>query len=234
MDARILKTFQCIVTFVEDLADMFQSKQHSLMLYNRLLSKTKITHQDSIKRHVKIFHEFITKNNEAILNKDSSKLKETAILYSNKVNIKLDEIFRLADTETSNVIWKHLLVIMNTVDPSVEATNILKKTLEEKSNEGAFLSSLVNKIESSGIDPNTSDPMSAMMGMMTSGVFTDIISSMSNGMKDGSLDIGKLFGTVQSMMASLGDLSQESVSQNQSLIERKSATDEKEVVIKED
>lgn len=108
----------------------------------------------------------------------------------------------MADLETTNVIWQHLLVITNSVDPSEEAMEILKKSLEEKSNEGAFLSNLVQKIEKN-VDPNSSDPMAAIMGLMSSGVFTDLISNMNSGMQDGSLNIGKLFGTVQGMMSSM-------------------------------
>lgn len=207
----LLKSFQCIVKFVEDLSTEFGNKQHSLVLYNRLIGKTKITHQDSIKRHVQAFSDFVFKNEEAILKKDTSKMKEPIILYSKKVNIKMDEIFKMADNETAQVIWKHLLVIMNNINPNTEAMEILKKSLEEKSNEGEFLSNLVQKIEKS-VDPNTNDPMTAIMGLMSNGVFTDLISSMNSGMQSGSLDIGKLFNTVQGMMGSLGGINNSSLS----------------------
>lgn len=205
MDYSLLKSFQSIVKFVEDLSTEFGPKQHSLVLYNRLVSKTKITHQEAMKRHIQAFHEFVTKNSEAIIEKNSSKLKNPIILYSNKVNIKMDEIFRMADTQTTDVIWKHLLVILNILDPNTEALNVLKKSLEEKSNEGDFLKSLVSKIESN-VDPNNTDPMSAIMGLMSNGVFTDVISSMNAGMSNGNLDMSKLFGTLQGMMTSLGGM----------------------------
>jgi hypothetical protein len=205
MDPQQIKTFQCIVKFVEDLSAEFEKKQHSLVLYNRLIVKTGNNHHDSIKRHIKAFHDFVTQNKEAILTQNASKMKNSTILYSKKVNIKMDEIFKMADDDTSQVIWRHLLVIMNRVDPSKEAVDLLKKSMEEKSSEGEFLSDLVGKIEKS-VDPNTTDPMSAIMGMMSSGVFTELISSMNSGMKDGSLDIGKLFNSVQGMMGSIGDM----------------------------
>lgn len=201
----MLKSFQSIVKFVEDLSTEFGNKQHSLVLYNRLISKTNITHCDAIKRHIKAFYDFVSANNQCILEKDITKMKEPIIMYSKNVNIKMDEIFKMADTEATHVIWKHLLVITNSIDPSTEAMNVLRKSLEEKSNEGEFLSSLVSKIESS-VDQNTSDPMSAIMGLMSNGVFTDLISSMNSGMQNGSLDIGKLFNTVQGMMTSMGGM----------------------------
>ena len=39
---------------------------------------------------------------------------------------------------------------------------------------------------------------------MKSGVFNDLISGMNDGIQDGSLDLGKLMGTVQKMCSSLG------------------------------
>ena len=201
----MLKSFQSIVKFVEDLSTEFGNKQHSLVLYNRLVSKTKITHQDAVKRHLQAFHEFVTKNGEAIIEKNISKLRNPIIFYSNKVNIKTDEIFKMADKQTTEVIWKHLLVIMNSLDPNTKALNVLKKSLEEKTHESEFLSSLVSKIENT-VDPSTTDPMSAIMGLMSNGVFTDVISSMNSGMQNGTLDMGKLFNTVQGMMTSLGGM----------------------------
>ena len=203
MDSQVLKSFQYIVKSVEDLSTEFGPKQHSLVLYNRLLAKTKITHTDSIMKHNQAFFDFFLKNEDAVLKKDTSLLKDPVIMYSKKVNIKIDEIFKMADNETTQIIWKHLLVIMNNVNPNAKSMELLKKSLEEKSNEGEFLNNLVQKIEKS-VDPNTTDPMAAIMGMMSNGVFTDLISSMNNGMQNGSLDIGKLFGTVQGMMGSLG------------------------------
>lgn len=200
--SRLLKSFEYVVKFVEDLSEEFGSKQHSLVLYNRLLGKTKVTHSESITRHVKAFYDFVSNNRTAILEKDVTKLKSHVILYSKKVNIKMDEIFKMADSDTTTVVWKHLLVIMNSVDPSAESMVVLQKSLEEKSNEGEFLSSLVSKIEKN-VDPNTTDPMSAIMGLMSSGVFTDLLSGMNSGMQNGSLDIGKLFNTVQGMMTGL-------------------------------
>ena len=118
----------------------------------------------------------------------------------------MDEIFKYADDDTAQVIWKHLLVIMNSLNPSSHTMDILKKSLEEKSNESEFLNTIVEKIEKS-VDPNATDPMSAIMGMMTSGVFTDLVATMNTGMQDGSLNMNKLFGTVQSMMTTMSGTS---------------------------
>jgi hypothetical protein len=203
MENRELSHFQTVVQFVKDLSTEFGGRQHSLLLYNRLLDKTKVSHTDAIRRHLTVFSQWVLANRNAIVAKDKSQLREPIIQYSKKVNIKMDEIFRMADTATGEIIWKHLLVLLNGFDPASGAMDILKRSMEEGSNEGKFLNDLVGKIEKS-VNPNTTDPMSAIMGMMTSGVFTDIVSSMDSGMKDGSLDLGKLFNTVQGMMGSMG------------------------------
>lgn len=203
MNEKNWKSFDLINKFVSELTDVFGKKQHSLSLYNCLLGKTKINHHDAIKKHIQAFTEFVVSNNKAILQKNSDMIISPVIFYSKKVNIKMDEIFKMADSETCSVIWQHLLVITNSVDPSEEAMNILKKSLEEKSNEGEFLNNLVQKIEKN-VDSNAADPMTAIMGLMNSGVFTDLLSGMNSGMENGSLDIGKLLGTVQGMMSSMG------------------------------
>jgi hypothetical protein len=195
------KIFNQIVTFVDDLATEFGTKQHSLILYNRLLSKTKLEHQDSVKKHIKAFENFTNKNRLAILDKDVTKFVDTKILYSVKVHIKMDEIFKMADTNTSNNIWKYLLVITRMINPADTAVlKLLEKVNEEKSNESNFLTNIISDIEKH-VDPNTTDPMAAIMGLVSSGAFTNIISTMSASVEDGSIDMNKLFGSVQGMMS---------------------------------
>ena len=60
--------FKCIVDFVHALREMFGEKQHSLELYDLLLDKTGLIHQEPIKKHIQIFHHFVLQNENAILN----------------------------------------------------------------------------------------------------------------------------------------------------------------------
>ncbi len=203
VDQKLVKIFSHISDFVKELSDIFGSKQHSLLLYARLIDVTNNNHASAIEKHVHIFDTFVHKNYKAILEKKVDLLSESTILYSKKANIKLSEIFKLADSNETAAIWKHLLVILTAIDPSAEAMKELKKTFDEKTKEGEFLNGLVEKIESN-LDPNSSDPMTAIMGLMGNGVFTDLISSMSSGMQSGNLDMSKLFGTVQTMLTTMG------------------------------
>ena len=45
--------------------------------------------------------------------------------------------------------------------------------------------------------------MEAVASIMKSGVFAELVGGMGNGLQDGSLDLGKLMGTVQTMVTSL-------------------------------
>lgn len=195
--------FDRVVGFVSDLSVVFGSKQHSLLLYNRLLEKTKPMHREEINKQVNIFSNFISQNYDAIIAKDFSLFSEKTIRYSDKIKINLEEIFVSSDSETKEQIWKHLLYIANCLNPTGEASNILKKSLSENTKESEFLNNLCKKIESN-VKEDT-DPMTAVMGLMQNGVITDLIGSMQEGMKDGSLDMNKLFSTVQTMMGSMGE-----------------------------
>ena len=196
------KVFSHISDFVCDLADLYGKNQHSLMLYKHLLEKTKITHKDAIRKHINSFREFLKKNKDAILEKKPELLKLNDIIYSQKVKIQMDEIFKIADEDSKQAIWGHLLVLYNDYDPNNETINMLKKTLKPTEKEENFVSSIVEKIEKN-IDPNA-DPLTAIMGLMNSGVINDVVSSISNGFQDGTIDINRLMGNVKDTMNNSG------------------------------
>ena len=62
----------------------------------------------------------------------------------------------------------------------------------------------MTKVESS-VDPNTSDPSAALGQIMSGGLMSDLMGSMTSGMQDGSLDLGKLMGSLQKMVGKLQD-----------------------------
>jgi len=197
-----LLTFKAISTFTNDLSEIFGTDYHSLKLYQRLLDKTTITHEKAISKHIDAFKHFCISNRDAILNKNLSKLNNDKIEYSSRVYIDIVSIMKKADTETVNVIWKHLLNISAFVDPAGKAKEILKKNSVDSSNESDFLENIINKVESN-INPNSSNPLEAVSTLMSSGVFNDLVSGMNTKLQDGSLDLGKLVGTVEKMCSTL-------------------------------
>jgi hypothetical protein len=121
------------------------------------------------------------------------------VSYSSRVYIDFSSIFKDADKDTSNIIWKHLLTISALVDPAGKAKDILKNNKDSK--EASFLSDIINKVESN-VNPN-SNPLEAITSIMSSGVFTDLVAGMNTGIQNGELDLGKLMGTVQTMCSTL-------------------------------
>ena len=194
-----LTTFKAISTITKELAEIFANQHHPLKLYLRLLNKTTISHEKAIQKHIEAFRKFCVDNRDQLLSKNKV-LNSSKILYSSRVYIDLDIIFKLADKDTERAIWNHLLTISALVDPSGKAKEILKN--ESKSNEVDFLSNIINQVEDK-INPNASNPMEAVSQILSSGVFTDLLSGMNTGMKDGSLDLGKMMNTVQKMCSTM-------------------------------
>lgn len=200
---RQMKIFNHITEFVSALNSEFGSQQRSLKLYNHLLSKVKVVQKKAIEHNIELFAVFIQKNQEAILKQDVSKLTQPCLFYSAKAYINIGDIItKHADADTKKIIWKHLMTIATAINPSCEAVSILKQTLEDDSNEGKFLNSLVKKVETS-IDPKNTNPMESIAQIMSSGVITDMMKTMTEGMSEGKLDLGKLFGTLQGALSTL-------------------------------
>lgn len=193
-----LLTFKTITDFVKELNELFGSTNHSLKLYQRLLEKTTISHEKIIEKHISVFKKFCVQNRDMILSKDITKLsvKESKVEYSDKVYIDFISIFKSADKDTKNVIMDYLLTISALVDPTAKAKDILKK--DEKSKEADFLSSMIEKVEEN-VNVDSANPLEAVTSIMNSGIFTELLSNMNNGINDGSLDLGKLVGTVEKL-----------------------------------
>lgn len=195
-----LLCFKAITNFVNDLGEIFGNRQHSLKLYSRLIKKTTFSHESSIKKHIEGFTAFCISNRAGILEKNIQKIKQKTIFYSEKVGIDFAEIFKLASADDKDTIWNHLLLISSYVDPASKAREILKK---EKTSETDFLSGIIEKVEKE-VDPNA-DPMQAISSMMQSGVMNELVQGMNSGLSNGTLDISKLVGSVQSMIGKLNE-----------------------------
>lgn len=193
-----LIVFKAIVTFVNDLNDLYSKDQHSLRLYCHLLNKTTLAHEKAIQKSVDAFTTFCVANRQAILNKNKSKFTENTITYSDNCFINVKKILRNADEDSANTIWKHLLLLSALLDPEARAKEILKK---DASNEGNFLNKILDKVEKE-VD-GTTNPMEAISSVLQSGVFNEVIQDMNEGFKSGDLDLGKMMGTMQNIIGSM-------------------------------
>lgn len=201
-----LQIYSRIVDFVEQLKEVFcvDGNFHEIELYNHLLSKTKLSNKHAVEHHVKLFGEFFTRNANAIAKKDEKLIMSQNISYSEKVYLNLTSIFNKADKETKDIIWNHLLVINALIDPTSDAKNIIQSMKNTSTSEGQFLDTFLTKIESSiDADKMKGDPMSIASSILQSGILSDMVGSIDKGVKSGTLDIGKLVGTMQGMLSGI-------------------------------
>lgn len=206
MDNTSILIFRAITGFISDLNQEFGANHKSIALYNRLLEKTGIVNIGPINKHIDSFRKFFNANKAAMEEKNPSKFTENRISYSDRVFVDVQQILSQCDKENSKVIWKHLLTIWGLIDPTSQAKKVLQEYAKNSENkEAEFLTNIIDKVEKtvgSG-DIDASNPMAAVSSLMSSGVFNDLIMGMQSGLSNGSLDIGKLMGTVQGMIGKM-------------------------------
>ena len=114
-------------------------------------------------------------------------------------------IFDEISSDDKECLWEHLLTLLAVIIPTSKAKKILtdrkKKGKEKKNetgtNEDNFLTNVMEKVGRQ-IDPSqVSDPSQMMTNIMSSGVFTELMSDMNNGMTNGDLDINKMMGSLR-------------------------------------
>uniref|UniRef100_A0A6C0KEX7 Uncharacterized protein n=1 Tax=viral metagenome TaxID=1070528 RepID=A0A6C0KEX7_9ZZZZ len=210
MDNTSVLIFKAITCFISDLHTVFGTKHKSIALYNRLLEKTGIMNVGPIHKHIECFRTFYKENRQAMEEKKADLFTEHRISYSDRVYVDVGTVLRQSTPDNASIIWKHLLTIWGLIEPTSQAKRILQESIQQSNGqdkESQFLSDIIDKVEKTVGDKSsvdTSNPMAAVSNLMSSGVFTDLINGMQTGLSDGSLDIGKLMGSVQSMMTKMG------------------------------
>jgi len=195
------KAFKFIKNFVDAVAAQYGTEHRPVLLYSHLLSKTTTEHKTAISKNVLAFQEFMITNREAVYNKDVSSLVDTKISYSDKVFVDINEVFRLAadDAKTVKVLWIHILLISAVVDPAGKAKQILSQNPGKKENN--FMADVLDKVEKAV--PKDASPQDAFSSIMSSGIFTDIMGTMTKGLDSGEFDIQGLLGSATSAMKGL-------------------------------
>ena len=212
-----LLAFQAISQFVVDANEVGGSTQRSLQLYSRLIEKTNLTSGEAIKKHISSFLRFCLENRESLKTQQIESLNPTTVEYSPRVYINIRLLLKNSSGEDQEAIWNHLMTISAIVDPEAKMKEVLteKAKIGQKSEndtvislnsdgsaEDDFIQNIMTKVETS-VDPNSTDPSAALGQIMTGGLMTDMMSSMTQGMQDGSLDLGKMMGSLQKMVGQL-------------------------------
>jgi len=215
LTANELLAYQAISAFVSEANAVGGSTQKSLQLYNRLIQKTQISHVEAIKKHIDAFKKFCQDNQEALKEQEIVKLNTKVIEYSPRVYINV-RLLLVNSKENASAIWQHIITIGAIVYPQAKLKKVLKEKQEQQKEsnkepifdgdtpEDDFLSNIMTKVESS-VDPNTNDPSAALGQIMSGGLMSDLMGSMTSGMQDGSLDLSKLMGSLQKMVGKLQD-----------------------------
>lgn len=197
-----ISTFGTIFNFISELNNVYGEEQHSLLLFNHFIKKVNLSHVTTVRNIIQVFKDFCLTNKQCIQDKNEQ-LENPVIKLSDKVYIDMKDIFDRSDKDTNPVIWNHILAISLQVDPSGRIKDILRKNLNQHgTKESNFLTKIIDQVEDH-IDPNDENPMNAVNSILKSGIFGDLMSSMSQGLSDGSLDIGKLLGAVQDVTSGM-------------------------------
>jgi hypothetical protein len=225
-----LLAFKAITEFVSAIATI--GKQKSLKLYKRLIDAVKIVHSQAMHKHNSIFKKFCQDNKNSILNSDESKMVNFIIVYNDRIYIDLKPIFKACDAESKKDIFAHLLTISAILTPESKAKSVLK-TMESKNGnenfsnspsqpfvptdnsvEGDFLSNLMKNVGSVAEKNTGGNPMDSIAEIMSSGMLTDMMTSLATG----NLDMRKLMSGVKNMINSIDTQGDENTSEAVSML----------------
>lgn len=212
MDNKTLVAFRAINTFISALSQEYGSRYKYLAKYALLLSRTQISDEKHIMKNVDLFRSFVIKNREAVLARDETKLVQPELRYSDRIYVNFTNIFSFVQTpEAKSVIWEHLLTISALLDGTGNALELLRKGTAENKNDSSedksdsssdFLSEIISKVGNSDV----SNPAELLSNPKVLG---DIMGSMQAGLSSGKLDLGKLIGSVQGMLANVASANPE-------------------------
>lgn len=208
MDDKTLKAYNAIVNFVEALAENFKYVK-SIVAYDFLLSKTTLKHVQHIQKHVKLFEDFTLTYKNCIFGEED--FPQTALVsYSERAYIDIAYCVRKSE-DVKAVIIQHLLTISAIIHPNEQILKKLEANLEDidkladpSTVEGAFIGDLMGTVkESFGNMEATSNPMEVVGNLLTGGGIQKVLGSFMQGMSNGQMDVGKLMGSMQTMMATM-------------------------------
>ncbi len=223
LSKREVDSFLAIREFVASLNRCYGDKSKvgtrvstKLCLYNRLVETAKVetpAKEDIVRIQTVIsgFKGFFTSYGNFVLNKDLDSIPQgVKIMYGDKENIsiELQNFIYKSDAPTKATIADHLLTIMALVDetavesiPPAPSRNI---NIDTSTPEGQFIKNIISKTENIfGGNDVPANPMEAMMKMFSSGIFQEMTTMMSDDLKNGKMNIGKLFTVMQNTLEPL-------------------------------
>jgi len=219
MESRYNEAYSAVISFVEELWDVFGEKTEisPLALYNRLLNHIKLGDKESINRCLTGFRYFVATYNDNLINDDMDNIPKNAkITYgtSDKIYIEMGKFIKNSDSDTCDVIRQHLLTISAILESDGEKAKILEDTLHKlnidtNTNEGKFVSDIMGKAHSAMANmDDVQDPTAAIASLMQSGLLSDLTTGIQQGVENGNMDVGRLLSSMQGAINNLIPLAQ--------------------------
>lgn len=193
-----LLAFKAITSFITDLHNAYKPPK-SLKLYKRLVDAVKVVHTESILKHNNIFKTFCDINREAIQTRNHSKFVSFKISYNDNIYLDLSDVIKKSnnDQDCIDAIFAHLLTISAILFPEGDSKKVLQSLPQmEKSPENDFLGNIMRNVEGVAGKNKDMNPMDAITQMMSSGMMTDMMSSLASG----QLDMKKIMSSVKNMI----------------------------------
>jgi len=206
-------TFSAIKEFVEDLSSVFgDGGKTPLSLYSRLTKHVEDKDSASgVDKYIKGFKVFFA-NFESRLESNEMIMeipRGTVIRYADspKVYLEIQKYIYLSRNKPDQleIIRKHLLTIAATIDPNekslaaLDAAPVLEQLGLGGTAESRFVKDMMEKAKKSMADVqiDKDDPTSAVIGLLSSGLITDMIKGLQCGVETKTLDPNKLIGGLQ-------------------------------------
>lgn len=217
--AVIKKSFDAIKSFVDELYEGFkdgESRTSPLTLYWRLL--TLIDQQNNVAAKTLVvsgFETFFALHDASIVAETLEDIPQgTHIEYPNKKGIYIDiyKFLRPSDDDTHIIVRQHLMTISAIINPDEKKLKELERSARRNtalsipndgSEEAQFMAGILEKARNSmsGVEMDPENPTGAVMGMLQSGVVTDMLSGIQEGMGSGRFRYRKLATMMQTLIA---------------------------------
>lgn len=204
-----IHTFSAIKDFVNELNSIYGkvNGKTPLDLYVRLIKHVEIADVMSVgvENYISGFKTFFINYGNCLESIEMIKTipKDTVIRYGNsaKVYLEIQKYLYLCKNDDSQreIIRQHLLTVSATIDPSEKTLNalnsagpILEKMGLGGTAESKFVNNLLGKARRAVENSDQNDIGSVLTNIMASGLITDVMTGLKDGVDNKTLDINKL------------------------------------------
>ena len=214
MEANTVQAFTAIKQFVDALSDIYDKKKGitPLGLYRRLLTfvKADMSEEINIRKFLRGFAMFYNENNEYLVSDNLNRVpRGTHISYSKNAYIDIQKFIYKSrnDLDILQQIRIHLLTIQAFLETDDAKADYLLQKVSETENfsvEDQFVNNIVQKAQTAidGLDSESANnPMTAVSGLMKSGILTDMIVGLQNQVGSGQMDPSRLLQSMQGTMS---------------------------------